>query len=257
MKDYRTVAEINHPALYDEESRRRKAQKIGQILKEQSSGDLSQLCGLDVGCSSGWIDHVLQDYFAVLWGVDVDFQALRHAVHLDGTGAAARFAVADGGRLPFNMDHFDVVICAQVYEHVLAQQALADEIWRVLKPGGVCFLSGPNRLAVMEEHYWLPFLSWLPRSLAHVYMRATRRGREYDAFPRTLWTLRRLWRKFEIEDMTIAMIHDPERYGVVDQVRRFGPLRHTPRFALQAVAWLLPNYNWILRKPFLSPNTSI
>jgi 2-polyprenyl-3-methyl-5-hydroxy-6-metoxy-1,4-benzoquinol methylase len=242
------VSHADQRALYDEVSRRRKAQKIGQILKERVAADLSQLSGLDVGCSSGLINQALRDRFAILLGVDVDFQAVRHAARLDGPGAGSRFAVADGGRLPFDAEQFDVVICAQVYEHVSDQQALADEIWRVLKVGGVCFLSGPNRLAVMEEHYWLPFLSWLPRSLAHRYMRLARRGREYDAFPRTVWTLRRLWRKFEIEDLTVSMIREPERYGVTDQVQRFGLLRHIPRPVLQTADWLIPNYNWILRK---------
>ena len=88
-------------------------------------------------------------------------------------------------------------------------------------------------------------------------MRVMRRGREYDAFPRTVWTLRRLWRKFEIEDMTIAMIREPERYGVADQVKRFGPLRHMPESALQVMAWLLPNYNWVLRKPTSSGKQSV
>ena len=247
----------HHSPLYDEASRRRKAQKIGRALEAQVGGPLNQLIGVDVGCSSGRITQALSDQFALLVGVDVDYEAIQFATGLMGAESSSWFAVASGGRLPFEAEHFDVAICAQVYEHVDDQQALADDIWRVLKPGGLCFLSGPNRLAVMEEHYWLPLLSWLPRPLAHVYMLVMRRGREYDAFPRTVWTLRRLWRKFEIEDMTIAMIREPERYGVADQVKRFGPLRHMPESALQVMAWLLPNYNWVLRKPTSSGKQSV
>jgi len=251
------VSVANHSPLYDEASRRRKAQKIGRALEAQLGGPLNQMIGVDVGCSSGRITHALRDQFALLVGVDVDYAAIQFAASLTGSESSAWFAVASGGRLPFEADHFDVAICAQVYEHVNDQQALADDIWRVLKPGGFCFLSGPNRLAVMEEHYWLPFLSWLPRPLANVYMRVTRRGRAYDAFPRTVWTLRRLWRQFQIEDMTIAMIREPERYGVADQVKRFGPLRHIPKSVLQVMAWLLPNYNWVLRKPASNVDKSV
>jgi len=235
--------------LYDEASRRRKAHKISTILKEYLGRDLSALHALDVGCSSGWITYSLRDQFAGLVGIDIDREGLLHATRLGGGESTPRFVLGDGGRLPFAREQFDAAICAQVYEHVPHQQALADEVWRVLKPGGVCFFSGPNRLAVMEEHYWLPFLSWLPRPLAHAYVRFTRRGREYDVAARTIWTMRRLWSRFEIRDVTIEMIRHPQRYSVTEQVQRFGALQRLPASVLKAMAWLIPNYNWVLRKP--------
>ena len=41
-------------------------------------------------------------------------------------------------------------------------------------------MSAGNRWAVMEPHYRLPFLSWLPRGVAHTYLRLTRRGTSYE-----------------------------------------------------------------------------
>ena len=126
---------------------------------------------------------------------------------------------------------------------------LADEVWRVLRPGGVCFFSGPNRLALMEEHYWLPLLSWLPRPAAHLYMRAFKRGRWYDAYPRFYWQIRSLWRAFTIHDYTLPMLREPERFAVD---RRFGKIAwigRLPARLLGSLAFLVPNFNWVLVKP--------
>jgi len=45
----------------------------------------------------------------------------------------------------FNDDTFDTIICFQVIEHIKRDDILLREIYRVLKPGGVCLLSTPNK----------------------------------------------------------------------------------------------------------------
>jgi 2-polyprenyl-3-methyl-5-hydroxy-6-metoxy-1,4-benzoquinol methylase len=232
----------HHPA-----DRADQARKIHAILRDFLGDRLAQADGLDLGCADGSISARLATHFRSLVGVDVDQSAMRAGI--SGRGATGAFAAASGYRLPFESGAFDVVICAQVYEHVDDQPALAKEVWRVLKPGGVCFFSGPNRLAFMEEHYWLPLLSWLPRPAAHLYMRAFNRGRWYDAYPRFYWQIRGLWRPFTIHDYTFALLREPERFAVD---RRFGKITwigRLPAPLLGALSFLVPNYNWILVKP--------
>lgn len=45
-------------------------------------------------------------------------------------------------------DRFDAVICTEVLEHVLNPFNAVDEIWRMLKQGGVCFVSTPFNLRI-------------------------------------------------------------------------------------------------------------
>lgn len=45
--------------------------------------------------------------------------------------------------LPFPNDTFDTVISTQVLEHVEKPWVMVKEIYRVLKPGGVCILTAP------------------------------------------------------------------------------------------------------------------
>jgi 2-polyprenyl-3-methyl-5-hydroxy-6-metoxy-1,4-benzoquinol methylase len=243
------VGKLETSSLYDEDSRRRKAEKIITVLRDFLAADLSQLRVLDVGCGSGIIARQISLISKQTFGVDLDLDLLRFAQGHRSIALNLHFFSGDVAKLPCAPDQFDVVICAQVYEHVKDQQALAREVWRILKPGGVCFFSGPNRLAIMEEHYWLPFLSWLPRFLSDGYMRLFRRGRIYDAYPRSYWFIRRLWSRFDAHDMTLKMIRDPGRYSVTEQVHRFGLLRHLPLPVLRVGVWLIPNYNWILVKP--------
>ena len=82
-----------------------------------------------------------------------------------------------------------------VIEHVGDAQAQARhlaEIRRVMKPDGVGYLAVPNRWMLVEPHFRLPFLSWLPMPLSHAYVRAAGKGSHYDCRPLTRGGLERL-----------------------------------------------------------------
>ncbi len=203
---------------------------------------------MDIGCSSGGISHNVASHFKSFVGIDVDQPAVILASSSNHNENSA-FVFASGYSIPFPTGAFDVSICAQVYEHTTDQQALAKEIWRILRPGGICFFSGPNRLAILEEHYWLPFLSWLPRPLSHLYMRIFRRGKFYDAYPLFYWQICKLWQPFIIYDYTSRLIDDPHLFGMDDYVGKIAWVRKLPRWLIRALTPLYPNYNWILLKP--------
>jgi len=90
-----------------------------------------------------------------------------------------RVVGADACRLPVPDASFDLLILNHIYEHVSDQPGLFEEAWRVLRPGGAAYVSAGSRLAVIEPHYRLPFLSWLPRGVADGYLRASGRGDSY------------------------------------------------------------------------------
>ncbi len=94
---------------------------------------------LDVGCGSG---HLLAVALAHGWephGVEIATGALEelsqrgiHCYH--GELRAAAYA----------SDSFDVVHCSEMLEHVMAPAALLAEIGRVLRVGGLLYLTTPN-----------------------------------------------------------------------------------------------------------------
>ena len=228
-------------------TRLRKAAKIITILQDALGQELSGQVCLDTGCAVGIITDELARYFGRTVGVDVEPALVRQAREQTYNGAL--FLLGSGSCLPFADAAFDVVVCAQVYEHVTDQRGLAKEIHRVLRPGGACFFSGPNRLTILEEHYWLPFLSWLPRKLADGYMRLFKKGLVYDAWPLFYWQIRQLWGSFEVHDYTVRMLRDPHRYAVEDKLRTPPWFAGLPDWSWRLLQPVLPNYNWILIKP--------
>jgi 2-polyprenyl-3-methyl-5-hydroxy-6-metoxy-1,4-benzoquinol methylase len=233
------------------DDRARKAKKISSILQDYCDGDLKHLTCLDLGCSRGVISSHLAGYFKLVIGIDVDSVALKSAQESKSQALTSPFFISGSGyNLPFTEGGFDIVICAQVYEHVSSPNNLVQEIARILKPGGLCFFSGPNRLAIMEEHYWLPFLSWLPHSLASLYMKLMHRGSVYDAFPLTYWQLSHLWSDFKIHDYTLRMLREPSRFSVDERVEKYTLIKKIPDWLLNALRPFYPNYNWIVVKKY-------
>ena len=55
------------------------------------------------------------------------------------------FGTADCTQLPFDDNHFEVVISFETLEHLSAQEALISEFYRVLKPEGFLMLSSPDK----------------------------------------------------------------------------------------------------------------
>lgn len=91
---------------------------------------------LDLGCGEG---ALLQA--AGLQGIGADLNPERLALAVE---KGLRVVRADGGRLPFADDGFDVVVCMEMLEHVPRMEVVISEVARVLKPGGQWIISVPG-----------------------------------------------------------------------------------------------------------------
>lgn len=241
-------------AMLDEEKRRRKAAKIIAVL-EHFHGPLSGLTVADVGCSAGFIADELAGAGAKhTLGIDIDVPGLRKAA--DRFGERVAFVCGDGTALPFPDGSVDVLVFNHIYEHVVDPDAVVAEMHRVLADDGVLYLGLGNRLGVMEPHYKLPFLSYLPPAMADRYVRAFGRADHYYERFRTRRGLRRMLRAFHVWDYTIPVLATPERFaggelfaGGLGRVAR-AVLARTPRPVLRALLPVVPTYIWIAtRKP--------
>jgi len=146
---------------------------------------------LDVGCGYGDVSLGLSRNGYEVIGADIFLPGVRAASKVSSeTHLNAMFLMSPVESLGLRNEAVGLAICYNVWEHVKSPQALLNQIARVLRRDGILFMVVPNRLWIMESHYRLPLLSWLPRRLANAYLRITRRGTEYDVRCPT-------WREFD------------------------------------------------------------
>lgn len=232
--------------MYDVVSREQKAKRILKTLQSFLGKEkLKSLTLLDIGSSTGIIDNALAKHFKKVTGVDIDKDAIDFAKK-NFRQRNLEFKTEDALNLSFKNNSFDIVICTHVYEHVPSPQKLFSEIFRVLRPGGVCYLAAQNKLWPWEPHYNLPFLSWLPKPLANIYVRLFGKADEYYESPKAYWGLKRLTRKFKVHDITPKILIDPSKYGYENALRP--PLTFAARILSPLAKYLSPTFFWLLEK---------
>ncbi|ADE13573.1 Methyltransferase type 11 [Nitrosococcus halophilus Nc 4] len=234
----------SHAAL-DSDSRVRKAMKIGRLLSQVT--DLQGACVLEIGAGAGYIASFLASRVGAGGAVSaVDIIDQRQVC--DGFD----FRLVSDTALPFDDDSFDICVSNHVLEHVgdpKAQAAHLREIQRVLRPAGWLYLAVPNRWALIEPHFKLPLLSWLPPSLRDTYVRITGRGQRYDCHPPTHAELEALlhgagYRTREVSFEGIKAVGDIE---TGPGLKRW--LCKHPRFWALPLRVLLPSHLYLARYP--------
>jgi SAM-dependent methyltransferase len=222
-------------------SRGAKAEKILKVLQGKIK-DSEHASLVDIGCSQGQITQRLAEHFGFVVGVDLE----EGEREIQGF----HFVQADGCKLPIRSLRFDVAVLNHVLEHVSSPQDLLDEVWRVLKPGGVCYLACPNRYSLVEPHYRLPFLSWLPHPLADLYVHLAGRGESYlDNLP-SYWRLKKLVHRFRVTDQTWMVLKNPEKFFTGDPVlkARIRMAGWLPGWMLRALVPWVPVWILLLKK---------
>lgn len=123
------------------------------------------------GCGLGiYVKHLSVLGYNTI-GLDVDFDRV-----VEGTRAGIeQLHVAAGEHLPYPDRSFDAILSHEVIEHVDNDRQAAQEMIRVLRPGGRVILFCPNRWYPFETHghYWhgkyqfgnTPLINYLPNPI--------------------------------------------------------------------------------------------
>ena len=123
---------------------------------------------LDIGCGGGILSEAMAKSGGRVTGLDVESEAIASAQkHAETQGLSIQYVCQPIEC--FRSDEvgiFDVITCMEMLEHVTEPQLVIQHAARLLKPGGVLFLSTINRtlkayasLIVMAEYV----LNLLPR----------------------------------------------------------------------------------------------
>ncbi len=212
-------SKIDHTNVYNTSERKKQARKFIAILSDHlGKNKLLQSNVLDVGSSTGIISAEIGKKVKSVIGIDIDEAGIQYAKKRF-VGKTISFKLYNGKKFPFKKNTFDIITCNQVYEHVVDQQYLVNEIYRVLKPGGVCEFGAMSKYCIREPHYNLLFLSWLPYWLADIYIRITQKGTHYYERPLSYIQLQKLFHRFDVYDYTPKIIADPKKYHFTDKIK--------------------------------------
>lgn len=137
------------------------------MLRIAAQMDLpAQLDVADIGCGAGTQARVWAERGHRVYAIDVNEPLIQLArERAERQGAAIRFEVGTATALPWDDRTMDVCLLPQLLEHVADWQCCLNEAARVLRPGGLLYLSTTNVLCPRQEEFNLPLYSWYPRPL--------------------------------------------------------------------------------------------
>jgi phosphoethanolamine N-methyltransferase len=104
--------------------------------------DLAGRAVLDLGCGLGAGAFLIAEHFAAksVVGIDIEPTVIERATEESARRRLddrVRFQLVDPGPLPFADGEFDVIFSKDAIAHIPAKEELAEELFRVLAPGGV------------------------------------------------------------------------------------------------------------------------
>jgi ubiquinone/menaquinone biosynthesis C-methylase UbiE len=146
----------------------------------------------DIGCGAGTQCRMWAALGHRVHGVDVNEPLIelgRQRAREQGIDIA--FEVGTATALPWRDASMDVCLLPELLEHVADWESCVKEAARVLRPGGLLYLSTTNVLCPRQQEFNLPLYSWYPRTVKRHCERlavTTRPGiANYAKYPAVHW----------------------------------------------------------------------
>lgn len=143
-----------------------------------SLNTISRACGkqkeiLDVGCASGYLGKILMAQGNVVYGIDGNVEAVTEAKKFYQEAFCVDLNNFD--HVPFGDKKFDVIVFADVLEHLIDPESVLKYFRDLLKPDGYVIVSLPNvalwrvRLNLLFGRFDYTDYGVLDRTHLHLY----------------------------------------------------------------------------------------
>ena len=201
-EEYRSKPLVPEPPGDDQASREFRARR--RLLDVHRSVGLDGKRVLELGCGAGFeVWYVSHHFGGDAWGIDVNERTGWAPLSDDRT----HFVCADlATDRPFEAGFFDRIYSFAVLEHVVHPRAVLSEMYRILKPGGLAYLSanlhrGPRASHVYRELF-MPFPHLLFSDDVIREFRRKHSGRDAGAS----WVNRLTWSQYEDDFREIGFV---------------------------------------------------
>ena len=163
-----------------------------RLLAAQPQGLSGTLDVADIGCATGMQSMLWAKLGHHPHGIDINAPLVEIARKRAAQAAMSiPFEVASATELPYPDASMDVVLLPELLEHVADWKRCLGEAIRILKPGGLLYLSTTNCLCPVQEEFNLPCYSWYPGFLKRRYERLAVTTRpeiaNYCRYPAVNW----------------------------------------------------------------------
>jgi 2-polyprenyl-3-methyl-5-hydroxy-6-metoxy-1,4-benzoquinol methylase len=121
---------------------------------------------LDIGCGAGMQCMIWASAGNRAYGIDINASLVEIArQRAEATKLDVRFNVGSATSLPYDDASMDVCLMPELLEHIQDWNPCLDEATRVLRSGGILFVSTSNFLCPVQHEFSLAFYSWYPAPL--------------------------------------------------------------------------------------------
>ena len=117
----------------------------------------------DIGCGAGTQSLLWAELGHHVHGLDINQPLLELArQRANDARCSIEFRIGSAVALPWNDESMDICLAIELLEHVQDWQACVREFTRILRPGGVLFMTTSSRLCPLQQEFNLPLYSWYP-----------------------------------------------------------------------------------------------
>jgi 2-polyprenyl-3-methyl-5-hydroxy-6-metoxy-1,4-benzoquinol methylase len=141
-------------------------QRIAMDMRASLGESTQGLDLVDIGCGAGTQTMLWAEAGHRARGIDISAPLIEIArKRAQETGVVAEFQVGSANAIDLPDSSADVVLISELLEHLVTWESCIDEATRILRPGGVIYMSTTNRLCPVQQEFSLPAYSWYPSRL--------------------------------------------------------------------------------------------
>lgn len=175
--------------------------EITNIALQESGKPLKEVSVLDVGSGNGRYSFEIEQYVKKVTSIEPFKDAFQEAVE-QKKRIRSKVKIYNVPIEKFKTrEKYDLVLSLTTIEHMPKAKESFAQIFKLMKKGGVLYLTAPNRLWPYEHHYQLLFLSWLPLRLADFYVKITGKGESYEdsSYSKTYFGMKSFFNQFSCQ----------------------------------------------------------